>query len=60
MAADNSNKWVVSLKNKVNDLEYRLKFLEHYLNMDEEAIISAMEEKGDLTDTEEELNYGNV
>jgi hypothetical protein len=55
MASINSEKKVKILLDKVHALEKRIKFLEHYLNMDEEAIQDAMIEKGDVL--EEELQY---
>ena len=52
MALSNPNKQVKNLLNKINCLEDRIKMLERFLNLDDETIERAMEEKGETEKTD--------
>lgn len=51
--APDPKKRIARLSNKVIELEDRLKILEHFMGMDEEAIKGAMEEKEDYPESGE-------
>ena len=60
MAPEDPDKLTIILLNKVSDLEDRIKMLERFMSLDDETIIRAMEEKGELIkeDIEDDvLNY---
>ena len=48
MALNTPNGHVKNLRNRINNLEDRIRILERFLNLDDETIERAREEKGEI------------